>query len=125
MVEHLPSKQRAAGSNPVSRSRPHRPKSNRETRKIREKGAPKPSPGLTNERRWCGTSTAPTAPPFGKLRTPLSDLNLCSAGGGVVGEVRGDLFGGEAVAGVVDDGVVGEGGDTLEVEGFVGGVVVH
>ena len=37
-----------------------------------------------------GTST----PPFGKLRTPLSDLNLCSAGGGVVGEVRGNLFGG-------------------------------
>ena len=43
----------------------------------------------------------------------------------MVGEVRGDLFGGEAVAGVVDDGIAGEGGDTLEVEVFVGGVVVH
>ena len=43
----------------------------------------------------------------------------------MVGEVRGNLFGGEAVAGVVDDGVAGEGGDTLEVKVFVGGVVVH
>ena len=43
----------------------------------------------------------------------------------MVGEVRGDLFEREAVAGVVDDGIAGEGGDTLEVKVFVGGVVVH
>ena len=35
------------------------------------------------------------------------------------------MFGGEAVAGVVDDGIAGKGGDTLEVKVFVGGVVVH
>ena len=43
----------------------------------------------------------------------------------MVGEVRGHLVWGEAVAGVVDDGIAGEGGDTLEVKVFVGGVVVH
>ena len=121
VVEHLPSKQRAAGSNPVSRSSPATPRGETADH-ADERGPPHITRNQTakdakyTKRGVCGEVVAEVG--GSRPRTLWT-------GGGVVGEVRGNRFLGEAVAGVVDDGIAGVRGNKFEVQVFVGGVVVH